>query len=248
MNEERVMVITGGSTGLGSELAKYFVSKGFRLVVNYFFDKDVQELIGNNSALGNKDKVLFSQADVSSRGQVQGMFKNAIDKFGRVDILLNFAGINRDAPFTEITDDMWDSVIAAHLKGHFICGQEYVAHNTDREGLILNIGAACGQMGRKNGANFCSAKGAIFALTKCMALELAPRIRVNCLVPGSVRTREVIDRYDLETDDGLEKELGTLPMGRLGEFEDIIHMVQSIIDAKFTTGANFYANGGQYMH
>ena len=248
MNEERVMVITGGSTGLGSELAKYFVSEGFRLVVNYFFDKDMQELINNNPTLGNKDKVLFSQADVSNREQVQSMFDNAINKFGRVDILLNFAGINRDAPFTEITDDMWDSVIAAHLKGHFICGQEYVAHNTDREGLILNIGAACGQMGRKNGANFCSAKGAIFALTKCMALELAPRIRVNCLVPGSVRTREVIDRYDLETDDGLEKELATLPMGRLGEFEDIIHMVQSIIDAKFTTGANFYANGGQYMH
>jgi NAD(P)-dependent dehydrogenase (short-subunit alcohol dehydrogenase family) len=248
MNEERVMIITGGSTGLGSELAKYFVSKGFRLVVNYFFDKDVQELISNNPALGNKDKVLFSQADVSNREQVQSMFDNAINKFGRVDILLNFAGINRDAPFTEITDDMWDSVIAAHLKGHFICGQEYVAHNLDREGLILNIGAAGGQMGRKNGANFCSAKGAIFALTKCMALELAPRIRVNCLVPGSVKTREVIDRYDLETDDGLEKELATLPMGRLGEFEDIIHMVQSIIDAKFTTGANFYANGGQYMH
>jgi NAD(P)-dependent dehydrogenase (short-subunit alcohol dehydrogenase family) len=176
------------------------------------------------------------------------MFDNAINKFGRVDILLNFAGINRDAPFTEITDDMWDSVIAAHLKGHFICGQEYVAHNLDREGLILNIGAAGGQMGRKNGANFCSAKGAIFALTKCMALELAPRIRVNCLVPGSVKTREVIDRYDLETDDGLEKELATLPMGRLGEFQDIVHMVQSIINAKFTTGANFYANGGQYMH
>ena len=248
MNEERVMVITGGSTGLGSELAKYFVSEGFRLVVNYFFDKDMQELINNNPTLGNKDKVLFSQADVSNREQVESMFDNAINKFGRVDILMNFAGINRDAPFTEITDDMWDSVIAAHLKGHFICGQEYVAHNTDREGLILNIGAACGQMGRKNGAYFCSAKGAIFALTKCMALELAPRIRVNCLVPGSVRTREVIDRYDLETDDGLEKELATLPMGRLGEFEDIIHMVQSIIDAKFTTGANFYANGGQYMH
>ena len=248
MNEERVMIITGGSTGLGSELAKYFVSKGFRLVVNYFFDKDVQELISNNPALGNKDKVLFSQADVSNREQVQSMFDNAINKFGRVDILLNFAGINRDAPFTEITDDMWDSVIAAHLKGHFICGQEYVAHNPDREGLILNIGAAGGQIGRKNGANFCSAKGAIFALTKCMALELAPRIRVNCLVPGSVKTREVIDRYDLETDDGLEKELATLPMGRLGEFQDIIHMVQSIINAKFTTGANFYANGGQYMH
>ena len=176
------------------------------------------------------------------------MFDGAIEKFGRVDILINLAGINRDAPFSEITDDMWDSVIAAHLKGHFICGQEYVAHNSDREGVIINIGAACGQIGRKNGANFCSAKGAIFALTKCMALELAPRIRVNCLVPGSVKTREVIDRYFLETDEGLQKELATLPMGRLGEFEDIIHIVKSMINAKFTTGANFYANGGQYMH
>jgi len=248
MNEERVIVITGGSTGLGSELAKYFVTKGFRLVLNYFFDKDLEQLYKNNPDLANEERVFTFQADVSKRGQVKGMFDGAIDKFGRVDILMNFAGINRDAPFSEITDEMWDSVIAAHLKGHFICGQEYVAHNPDREGLIINIGAACGQIGRKNGANFCSAKGAIFALTKCMALELAPRIRVNCLVPGSVKTREVMDRYYLETDDGLKKELATLPMGRLGEFEDVIHMVQSMIDAKFTTGANFYANGGQYMH
>ena len=91
-------------------------------------------------------------------------------------------------------------------------------------------------------------KGAIFALTKCMALELAPRIRVNCLVPGSVKTREVIERYDLETESGLQKEIAGLPIGRLGEFEDIIHMVECIIGAKYSTGANFYANGGQYMH
>ncbi len=248
MNENKVIVITGGATGLGSELAKYFVSKDFRLVINYFVEQDIQKLINNNPELDNKDRVMTFQANVSDRNQVRSMFDQTIKKFGRVDILLNFAGINRDAPFTEITDEMWDGVIAAHLKGHFICGQEYVLHNTDNEGLILNIGAACGQIGRKNGANFCSAKGAIFALTKCMALELAPRIRVNCLVPGSVRTREVLDRYDLETDKGLEKELATLPMGRLGEFEDIVHMVESIINSKFTTGSNFYANGGQYMH
>ena len=81
-----------------------------------------------------------------------------------------------------------------------------------------------------------------------MALELAPRIRVNCLVPGSVKTREVIERYDLETDEGLSKELETLPMDRLGEFEDITHMVHCIVDARFTTGAKFFVNGGQYMH
>ena len=139
-------------------------------------------------------------------------------------------------------------MISAHLKGHFVCSQEYVFHNPDRDGVIINIGAACGFQGRKNDATFCSAKGGILALTKCMALELAPRIRVNCLVPGSVKTREVIDRYDLETKDGLEKELATLPMNRLGEFEDIIKMVECMIDAEFTTGASFFANGGQFMH
>ena len=70
--------------------------------------------------------------------------------------------------------------------------------------------------GRTNGANFCSAKGGIIALTKCLAKELAPRIRVNCMIPGSIGTREVIERYDLESDEGLKKELATLPMGRLG--------------------------------
>ena len=248
MEKNKVIVITGGATGLGSELAKYFAQEGYSVVINYFLEQDIQALLKNNPGLNDVDKVMTFQANVSNRSEVKSMFDQTIEKFGKVDILMNFAGINRDAPFTEITDDMWDSVIGAHLKGHFICGQEYALHNTDHEGLILNIGAACGQIGRKNGANFCSAKGAIFALTKCMALELAPRIRVNCLVPGSVKTREVIERYDLETDDGLKKELATLPMRRLGEFEDITHMVESIINANFTTGANFYANGGQYMH
>ena len=175
------------------------------------------------------------------------MFDAVIERFGRVDILVNFAGINRDAPFLEMTDEQWDSVISAHLRGHFVCSQEFVFHNLDNKGLIINLGAACGQVGRMNGANFCSAKGAIFALTKCMARELAPRIRVNCLVPGSIKTREVIDRYDLETEEGLKKELSTLPMGRLGEFSELIKMVECIIDAEFTTGANFYVNGGQLM-
>jgi NAD(P)-dependent dehydrogenase (short-subunit alcohol dehydrogenase family) len=188
------------------------------------------------------------KANVADREQVKAMFDEVIEKFGRIDILVNTAGINRDAPFLELTDANWDAVLSAHLKGHFVCGQEYAFHNTTREGTIINIGAACGFQGRKDGANFCAAKGAILALTKCMARELAPRIRVNCLVPGSVKTREVIDRYHLETKEGLEKELATLPIGRLGEFEDIIKMVECMIDAEYTTGATFFANGGQFMH
>ena len=248
MREDRVILITGSSSGLGSELIRNFAKKGFGVVINYIVEDEAEALYQQIVKDVGETKVMKYKANVADRKQVRSMFDTVVEKLGHVDILINCAGINRDASFTELTDDLWDAVISAHLKGHFVCGQEYVLHNTDHEGLIINFGAACGQIGRKNGANFCSAKGAIITLTKCMALELAPRIRVNCLVPGSIKTREVIERYDLETDDGLQKELATLPMGRLGEFEDVIRMVECIIDAKFTTGANFYVNGGQYMH
>jgi NAD(P)-dependent dehydrogenase (short-subunit alcohol dehydrogenase family) len=247
MNEERVMVLTGASSGLGAEVAAHFAAQGFAIAMNYIIEKDSQETYERIAAEVGEERIMRYRADVANRDEVRSMFDAVIERFGRVDILVNFAGINRDAPFVEMTDEQWDSVISAHLRGHFVCSQEFVFHNSDNPGLIINLGAACGQIGRMNGANFCSAKGAIFALTKCMARELAPRIRVNCLVPGSIKTREVIDRYDLETEDGLARELATLPMGRLGEFSEVIGMVQCIIDAEFTTGANFYVNGGQLM-
>lgn len=248
MSEDRVILITGSSSGLGAALIKNFAQKEFGVVINYIIEDEAKELYQELLKQTDESKLMRYKADVANREQVKAMFDRVIEKFSRVDILINCAGINRDAPFVELTDEQWDCVLSAHLKGHFICSQEYVFHNPDREGVIINLGAACGQIGRKNGANFCSAKAGIIALTKCMALELAPRIRVNCLIPGSIKTREVIERYNLETKEGLKKELATLPMGRLGEFEDVIHMVECIIDAKFTTGENFYVNGGQYMH
>ncbi len=249
MSEDRVMVVTGASSGLGAEVSEHFALQGYRVAMNYLIEPEAQATFDRIAAkLDDADRLMKVQADVANREQVRAMFDAVVERFGRVDVLINFAGINRDAPFVEMTDAMWDSVVSAHLRGHFVCCQEYVFHNPDRPGAIINLGAACGQIGRKNGANFCSAKGGVIALTKCLAQELAPRIRVNCLVPGSVRTREVIDRYDLETEQGLAKELASLPMGRLGEFEDITRMAECMIGAEFTTGATFYANGGQYMH
>ncbi len=247
MSEERVVLITGSATGLGAELIRSFAAKDFCVVINYLMDGEADSLCHEIQAKYGQAVVLKYQADVANRAEVRAMYGKIIATFGRVDVLVNCAGINRDAPFAAITDDTWDSVIAAHLKGHFVCGQEYVFHNPDREGVIINVGAAAGSTGRPNGANFCAAKAGVIVLTKCMALELAPRIRVNCLIPGSVRTREVTERYALETEEGLAKELATLPMDRLGEVEDVAHMVHCMVDARFTTGANFFVNGGQYM-
>ncbi len=248
MSEERVVLITGSSSGLGACLIRHFSKKGFSVVINYIMEDEAEALRKEIADNVGADKVMKFKANVSNREQVKAMFDATIEKFGRVDILINCAGINRDTTFLEMTDELWDAVVDVHLKGHFVCSQEYAFHNTDREGLIINLGAAAGLIARKNGANFCAAKGGIFALTKAMALELAPRIRVNCLVPNAVKTREVIERYNLEDEEGLSKELSTMPMGRLGEYDDITHMVDCIVGAKFSTGASFFANGGQYMH
>ena len=247
-SEERVVVITGASNGLGRAVAEHFAGRGFAVVINYRDEARGQAAFAGIAASTGARRLMKYRADVADRHQVRAMFDAAVERFGRVDILMNFAGFNRDAPFLEMTDEQWDGVIGAHLKGHFICCQEYVLHNPDRPGVIVTLGAACGQVGRLNGANFCSAKGGIFAFTKCLARELAPRIRVNCLAPGSVQTDEVIERYDLDTEEGLAKELASLPMAKLGELEDVIRMVECMVDAEFTTGETFWVNGGQYMH
>ena len=247
MSEDRVVVITGSSSGLGAAMIKDFAARGFGVCINYIVEGDVEAVYNEVLEVTDESKAMMHQANVADREEVRAMFDAVIDKFGRVDILVNTAGINRDAPFTELTDDNWHAVISAHLHGHFVCSQEYVFHNPDRDGVIINLGASCGQIGRKNGANFCAAKGAIFAFTKCIAQELAPRIRVNCLVPGSVKTREVIERYDLTPDATLEREIAELAIGRLGEIADVTAMFDAILDARFTTGACFHVSGGHFM-
>ena len=146
-----------------------------------------------------------------------------------------------------MTDDEWDSVISVHLKGTFICCQEYVKSKSQGSGHIINVSAACGIQGRRNGANFCSAKGAILAFTKCLALELSPRIQVNCLIPSAVDTPEVRARYKLDTKKGYNSVVNGIPMARLGKSEDVIQMVNCILSSSFTTGSTFYVNGGEYM-
>jgi len=247
--ENRVVLITGGATGLGSALVRRFAKEGFRVVLNYHRNQSAAAALASSIEQDfSADRIRIIQADVSNRKAVRAMFAECLDAFGRVDILINSAGVNRDSSFMDISDEAWDEVLNSHLKGHFICGQEFVRANPDHEGAIINMGAAAGSIGRRNGANFCAAKAGIAVLTKCMALELAPRIRVNCLVPGSVRTQEVIERYELNTKAGLTKELATLPLGRLGEFDELTDMALCIVGATFTTGAKFFVNGGQYMH
>ncbi len=248
MTDKPVALVTGGASGLGAAIVAHFARKGWRVAMNYRDEAKADALLADLEQGGTAARVLKVRADVTDRTEVRQMFDDTVETFGRVDFLINCAGFNRDAPFLEMTDEAWDSVVAVHLKGTFICCQEYVFHNPANSGHIINLGATCGIQGRKNGVNFCSAKGGVLTLTKCLARELAPRIQVNCLTPGQVDTPEVRTRYQLDRPEELEKVVSGIPMGRIGALEDVTHMVDNILGARFTTGANFFANGGDFMH
>ncbi|MDH3660991.1 MAG: SDR family oxidoreductase [Alphaproteobacteria bacterium] len=245
MTEERVVVITGGASGLGAALTAHFVGRGDHVTMNYRSQAKAGKLVAE---LNTPDRLLAVKADVAVRAEVIAMLDQTVERFGRLDVLINSAGINRDAPFLELTDEDWDSVVDAHLKGTFICAQEFVRRKPEGLGHIINLGAACALQGRKNGANFCSAKGGISALTKCLARELAPRIQVNCLIPSAVDTEEVRERYHLDKPEGRKRVLDGIPMARLGALDDVTYMVDCILGSRFTTGENFFVNGGEYMH
>ena len=242
---QKNVLITGAGSGIGKACSKLFFNEGANLVLTDLKDKWLDNSINDISKESGIEKIC---GDVSKKSEVKNIVNFAINKLGSLDILINCAGVNIDKPFLQMDDNSWDEVVNTHLKGTFISSQEFAKQYQGCSGHIITLGAWCGIQGRINGANFCSAKGGILALTKCMARELAPRIAVNCLTPSAVDTDEVMSRYNLDTRKGLEKVLSGIPMDRLGKREDVIQMTEAILSSKFTTGSNFFVNGGELMH
>ena len=158
MKEGQVVLVTGSSKGIGAELVRGLAVQGHRVIINYArSDKAADALFAELAALV-EDRVMKVKADVSSRSAVQHMFDQVVASFGRVDALINNAGINIDRPFIEMQDQEWEDVISIVLTGTFICSQEFVFRFRSKTGSIINIGAPTAIHGRKNGANYCSAK------------------------------------------------------------------------------------------
>ena len=214
MSDRKVALITGAARGIGAALAAGFADAGYRVVIHYRTSEAQARAVHEQvTARHGADTALLVQADVSDRAGVRRMFDAARERFGGVDVLVNNAGINRDGPFLDMSDADWRQVLDAVLTGTFICSQEYARRYTGPEGHIVNLGAPTGLSGRKNGANYCSAKAGVLTLTKCLALELAPRIKVNCVTPGHVKTEELVERFGLDRPENLGRELRAIPRG-----------------------------------
>lgn len=245
-----VAVVTGSTSGIGRAIAERLLRHGYGVVLNYALDGERAEAALSECRKISPD-VMLVRANIANEPEVQTLIERAIAEFGRLDLLVNNAAVVADRPIIEMQAADWDWVFGVNLRGAFLCsqfaGRQMLTQDTG--GLILNIGSSTGIRARRNGANTCASKAGLMILTQCLALELAPRVRANTIVPGLVMTDETIKRFDLDNPDIRKTREETVPMARLGRPEDVADAVMLLLsdESRFITGQKIVVDGGQNM-
>ena len=229
MTSDRVVVVTGAARGIGAAIAERFADDGSAVVA-----ADVEQPVGGDP------RIDYQRVDVSSADDVAGLFSHVVAAHGRVDVLVNNAGIWFRRPFMEISADEWDRVVGVNLRGVFLCTKAAVGSMAAAGGgAIINIGSQAGlTVTRGQGAHYHASKAAIAHLTKVLAFELGPMgIRVNCVAPGAT----------LADPSSLPPELlAQIPLGRAGVPADLAGACLFLAspDASYITGQTLMVNGG----
>jgi NAD(P)-dependent dehydrogenase (short-subunit alcohol dehydrogenase family) len=199
--------------------------------------------------LGNEDRLVAAPGDVASVAGCEAIAATAIEGLGGLDVLVNCAGVAKVGPIEEIDEAAWDQMLDINLKGTFFCIRASLAALRDSKGNIVNIASDAGLIGDPTMAVYCASKGGVVNMTRAMALELAPDVRVNCVCPGYVDT-DMVRRDEIEQASdpvAMEQELiNTAPLKRIatpGEIATAIVYLASD-DARFVTGAAFQIDGG----
>ncbi len=245
--KNKVVVITGARRGMGRADALLFAEKGAKVVVSDISQEDCQKVVDEIEKKGGQ--AIAVKCDVSKKEEVDNLFKKTIEKFGRVDVLVNNAGICEFKPFLEMTEEEWDRTLDINLKGYFFCAQAAAKEMAkQKSGVIVNIASvAMGQVGVgfPNIVHYCASKGGIAAMTEALALELAPyNIRVNAIAPGMIET-PMIDsvKQDPKSMEGM---LARIPLHRVGKPEEIADLVVFLASDKssYITGSIVVIDGG----
>ena len=247
---QKTAIITGGTKGIGRAIGLKLARQNYKLVLNYLSD---DESAGETLRMCKEihSQVIVFKADISEKQAVEKLVQEARKTFDSIDVLINNAGLNIDKPLHDLTEEDWDRVVDTNMKGIFLCSQIASKYMLQQEsgGIIVNIGASTGIRGRTNGINYCASKAGVLIMTKCLALELAPKIRVNCVIPGMTRTDELVHRYKLYDPEVLKAAERSVPMNRVCEPEEIADVVSFVIsdEARYIHGQKIIVDGGQFM-
>ena len=238
---KKTVIITGASRGIGAQTAREFAKSGYNVVINYF--KSEKEAF----SLAEETGGVALSADVSDETQAQALVKAATDKFGRVDVLVNNAGIAKQQLFTDTTAEEWDRMFAVNVTGAFNCSKAVLDRMiTEHSGCIINISSMWGQTGGSCEVAYSASKAAVIGMTKALAKEVGPAgIRVNCVAPGVIKT-DMLNCFTQEDMQALREET---PLGMIGEPIDVAKVVLFLAseEARFITGQVIAPNGGMVI-
>lgn len=243
--EGQVAVVTGASRGLGRACAQELAREGAAVVVNYFTNQEMaEELVGE--IVSNGGRAIAVRAGVGHPDDCKALIDKTIETYGRIDILVANAGVNRDRSLKRMSVDEWQEVINTDLSSAFYCSSAAIPHMVERNyGRIIVMSSIIGQMGNVGQANYAAAKAGLIAFAKSAAKELARNnITVNAMCPGFVET----DMVTALSDDVKKNLIAQIPLGRFGKPEEVAAFVRFLVtEGDWITGQQFNPNGGQYM-
>lgn len=238
---QKIAIVTGASRGIGKEVAKELAESGITVIANY--NKSEEEAKKLQQELEEKNfKLEIFKADVSKREDVKKLVEYTIEKYGKIDILINNAGISEYKLFTDETDEDWDKLINTNLYSAFAMSQEVITNMVhNKKGCIINISSIWGIVGGSLEVLYSISKAGLDGMTKALAKELGPsNIRVNSIAPGMINTKMNSKFTEKEIEEIKEE----IPLERLGDPQDIAKCIKWLIDDNYTTGQVISINGG----
>jgi len=243
--EGKVAVVTGAARGIGQEISKRLAQEGADVVLCDLQAEWLAETAGIVEGLGRK--ALSLAVDVGDSEAVNACINEVVKVFGKVDIMINNAGITKDTLLVRMSDDDWDAVLRVNLKGTFLFSRAVAKHMMkQRSGAIVNIASISGVIGTAGQANYAASKAGVIALTKSTANELASRgVRANAIAPGFISSKMT----DALSEDVRKQYLSRIPLGRFGTVEDIANAVVFLASeqSSYMTGQTLHVNGGMVM-